>query len=100
MKHKWIEPDFRKKPETSETEPTPIVAEPEVVFTTAKVGTVVNCSHLNIREDPDPNAKIIGIVPSGTELDIDAEKTTETFYAVNYEGLDGFCMRQYIEEKK
>ena len=66
-----------------------------------KVGIVANCEKLNLRRLPlkdSDGANIITELLSGTAVVIDDEKSTDKFYKVTTEtGLEGYCMRQFIE---
>ena len=69
----------------------------------SKVGIVANCEKLNLRRSPlkDFNgANIITVLLSGIAVIIDEDKSTPNFYRVITEdGLEGYCMRQFIEVK-
>ena len=69
----------------------------------SKVGIVANCEKLNLRRSPlkDSNgANIITVLLSGVAVIIDEDKSTPNFYRVITEdGLEGYCMRQFIEVK-
>lgn len=61
------------------------------------IGMVSNCEKLNIREEPNPNAKVLGKISANTEILIDGCESTETFYKVcTAAGIEGFCMKKYI----
>jgi uncharacterized protein YgiM (DUF1202 family) len=66
-----------------------------------KIGVVSNCSKLNVRTNPHPNAHVELIIDKGTEVEIvgsngdfyDVRKGTTT------EGFSGWCMKKYISIK-
>lgn len=66
----------------------------------SKVGTVHNCTKVNLRRTPvyEPNGKnIIAELVLDTAVVIDDDKSTDEFYKVTTEtGLEGFCMKQFI----
>ena len=66
----------------------------------SKVGTVHNCTKVNLRRTPiyEPNgSNIIAELVLGTAVVIDDEKSTDEFYKVTTEaGLKGYCMKQFI----
>ena len=66
-----------------------------------KVGIVVNCEKLNLRRSPlkdSDGANIITELLSGVAVVIDEDESTPNFYKVTTEtGLEGYCMRQFIE---
>ena len=61
------------------------------------VGIVIDCKNLNIREQPDGDAEILGKIPAVSEVLIDESDSTSEFYKVcAASGLEGFCMKKYI----
>ena len=67
----------------------------------SKVGIVVNCEKLNLRRSPlkdSDGANILTELLSGVAVVIDENESTPNFYKVTTEtGLEGYCMRQFIE---
>ena len=67
----------------------------------SKVGIVANCEKLNLRRSPlkdSDGANIITELLSGVAVVIDEDESTPNFYKVTTEtGLEGYCMRQFIE---
>lgn len=68
-----------------------------------KVGIVANCEKLNLRRSPlkdSDGANIITELIPGVAVAIDEDESTPNFYKVTTEaGLEGYCMRQFIEVK-
>lgn len=66
-----------------------------------KKGIVVNCSKLNVRTNPHPNAFIERTIDKGTEVEI--VDSNGDFYSVRKgtptEGFTGWCMKKYISVK-
>lgn len=61
------------------------------------VGIVIDCKNLNIREQPDGDADILGTIPADSKVLIDESDSTSEFYKVcAASGLEGFCMKKYI----
>lgn len=61
------------------------------------VGIVINCKNLNVREQPDGEADVLGTIPADSEVLIDESESTSEFYKVcAVSGLEGFCMKKYI----
>ena len=78
-------------------EPTPA---PTVEPTVKNVeGMVVNCTRLNVRKEPNKNAKVIRILDKGNCVMIDLENSTEDFYKVSTPSGEGYCMKNFIEVK-
>ena len=66
--------------------------------TVRKFGTVANCGRLNVRRLPDADAEVVTQLPAGSEVMIDVTGSTDAFYKVcTAAGIDGWCMRRYIE---
>ena len=64
----------------------------------SKVGIVAHCLKVNLRSEAITGNNIITVLPAGTALVIDEDETTDKFYKVTTEtGLEGYCMRQFIE---
>ncbi len=69
----------------------------EHVVQEVKIGVVVNCKRLNIREGPTVDAPVIGEVACQTELIIEEADSTEEFYKIcTASGIEGFCMKKFI----
>ena len=66
-----------------------------------KVGIVANCEKLNLRRSPlkdSDGANIITELLPEVAVVIDEDESTPNFYKVITEdGLEGYCMRQFIE---
>lgn len=66
-----------------------------------KVGIVANCEKLNLRRSPlkdSDGANVITELLPGVAVVIDEDESTPNFYKVTTEtGLDGYCMKQFIE---
>ena len=61
-------------------------------------GMVVNCAKLNVREEPTVDSGIVCVLTVQSEIQIDVAKTTKDWvYVYTATGLEGYCMRQYIE---
>ena len=61
------------------------------------IGTVMDCSSLNIRAKSNINSEIIATVKAGTELLIDKDKSVNEWYKVCTEaGIEGFCMKKNV----
>ena len=101
-----------RAPEVEETPVAPIdeevvdevVEEPEtVVEETPEVqktiyGTVVKCSMVNIRKNPEKNAPVVTTIRRNGTVIIDASESTAEFYKIcTPSGIEGFCMREFID---
>ena len=62
------------------------------------LAVVTNCRKLNIREAPNMDADIVTVLPAGSEVMVDVKHSIDDFYKVcNAVGIEGYCMKQYIE---
>lgn len=76
------------------------VKEPEVLKSEDNCGVVYNCARLNVREAPSIDAEILYEINQGTEVLINENESTDTFYKIcTSSGFEGFCMKQYIQMK-
>ena len=83
-------PEIKMVEETVET-----VAVPETVK-----GTVANCSKLNVREKAKLNAEIVTIINAGAQVTIDVAKSTKDWFCVTTAtGINGFCMKKFVNAK-
>lgn len=83
--------------ETAESE---IVVAEETVETEPEtvVGIVTNCSKLNVRATPDTTAEVVCIIDVNSEVEIDVAKSTYDWVSVcTTSGVEGYCMRKYID---
>ena len=61
------------------------------------IGIVTNCAKLNVREQSNSTAAILGVIPANTELVIIEEESTKDFYKIcTPAGLEGYCMKKFI----
>ena len=73
----------------------------ESVEATNHIGIVVGCEKLNVRKEPSINSEVVFQFPCNMEVKIFIDKSTEDwFYVCNAAGIEGFCMKKYIESSK
>ena len=64
-------------------------------------GKVVGCSRLNVRQSPTLFSDVLCCLTENTEIEIDEGKSTNEFYAIcTPAGLEGFCLKKFIEIRK
>ena len=62
------------------------------------IGTVANCVRLNVRKYASKNADILTEIYAGNKVTIDPKKSRKEWYkVVTASGVEGFCMKEYIE---
>ena len=96
---KVVDKKVLESPETKpENEITTEVEEPPKKENA--LGIVVNCPRLRVREHPSINAVVAAEIDEGSEVVINEDKSTEEFYSViTATGLEGYCMKDYIQLK-
>ena len=63
-------------------------------------GMVVNCAKLNVRENATVDSGIVCVLDAMSEIQVDVGRTTTKWaYIYTATGLEGYCMRQYIETR-
>ena len=63
-------------------------------------GVVANCTKLNIRKEPSVHAEILGVIDVDSEMKIDMDKSNDKwFYVSTAVGIDGYCMRDFVNAK-
>ena len=100
---------YDNKPKTEESvESVEPAVEVKMVEETVKTvtipktinGVVANCTKLNIRKDPSVHAEILGVVNVDSEMNIDIDKSNDKwFYVSTAVGIDGYCMRDFVNAK-
>lgn len=74
--------------ETVETKPIPKTV----------VGMVVGCAKLNVRAEASLFSDVIYTLNTQSEIEIDIEKSDKDwFYICTATGVEGYCMRKYVE---
>ena len=83
---------------------TETVVEPviEVVETDvpsiSTIGTVVDCSKLNIRETPSLKAKIMTVITVGDKVKIiETGSDFEWYHVITSTGVEGFTRREFVK---
>ena len=80
-------------------ETTPVVETVETVTPSKTVeGVVFNCAKLNVRSKPSITGEIVCVLNVSSEIEIDVEKSIpDWFYICTATGVEGYCMRQFVE---
>lgn len=69
--------------------------------TSEKVTAIVKCIRLNVRKEPFLESDKIGTIVAGDEITIDISKSTDRWYKVHTSsGLDGYCVKDFVEYKR
>lgn len=77
---------------------TPMLETVEAACLTKTVaGVVANCAKLNVRSKPSITGEIVCVLNASSEIEIDVEKSvTDWVYICTATGVEGYCMRQFI----
>lgn len=62
-------------------------------------GTVTDCEKLNVRSNPDGTDpdNVITTINALSEVEVNVKESTDTFFKIRTaDGIEGFCMREYI----
>lgn len=95
---------FSKETKPVEVE-TPVVQEVveesvEVKPAEPIIGMVTNCTKLNVRVEPKPNAEVLCILDRNSELTIDEDESTDAYYKIcTAAGIEGYCVKFYVKVK-
>ena len=69
-----------------------------VALTESVMGIVIGCAKLNIRSEPSAYADVLGVLDAASEIEIDVTNSTNEWVKIcTASGLEGYCMRKYIE---
>ena len=86
------------EPEEVEVEEEPEEVVEEEPIDESLVGTVAGCVKLNIRKEPNVKGEVVCTVPEKSALLIDPALSTDEWYKVYTEtGMEGFCMKKFVE---
>ena len=98
----WIVPEEDETviPEVEETPEIVLVEETVETVTLPETvtGVVANCAKLNVRVAPVANAEVVCVLAAKTEIEISvAESTDEWFKICTAAGIEGYCMRNFVD---
>ncbi len=90
-------PSFNQNEEPSIVQNTnPIVEEVKQTAT----GRVFNCEQLYVRIEGKKGSDVLCIIEKDSEVQINLNESTEEFYkVVTPSGIEGYCMKKFIEVK-
>lgn len=65
------------------------------------IGIATDCMLLCVRKEPSTNSEVLKELECLSEFEIDEKESTENFYKVRTEsGIEGFCMKRFVQIKK
>ena len=69
-----------------------------VIESSREEGVVANCGKLNVRANPSTNAAVVCVLNANAKVGINVKKSNkEWFYVLTEDGIEGYCMKQYID---
>lgn len=81
--------------EEVKVEETPKVVETQKVR--YATGEVHNCGILKVRKVANAKSEVVTVINRGTQVKVDFEESSETFYKVTVGKTSGFSMKAYIK---
>ena len=71
-----------------------------VTLPASVTGTVFNCSKLNVRVKPAIDAEVVTLLNNDSKVEIDpARSTSDWFKITTAAGVEGYCMRKFVNAK-
>jgi uncharacterized protein YgiM (DUF1202 family) len=65
------------------------------------IGKIRNCDKLNVRAEPNLNAKIVCKLDKNSEVRVEKSESAKEFYKVYVSpNVSGYCMKKYMSTKK
>ena len=61
------------------------------------IGEVHNCGILKVRKVANAKSEVVTVINRGTQVKVDFEESSETFYKVTVGKTSGFSMKAYIK---
>lgn len=84
------------------TEMCPEQTEPKHSANTNKkvMGVVCFTPRVKVRKESNPTSEVMCLIPRDCEVEVSMKESSKTFYCVTLaSGLQGFCMKQFIQLK-
>lgn len=107
-KHNYSQYSKKTAPIVPPSSTLEVKMEPELVKETVDTvslpknvhGVVVNCSKLNIREEPTVESNVVCVLDVKSEIEIDVTKSdNEWFKVYTVTGIEGYCMRKFVDAR-
>lgn len=78
-----------------------VVEEPKTQPKKNVTGKVINCKRLNVRKKPSKDGDVLCTIPASAVVTIDKDKSTAHYYKVTTaDGVEGFCVKDYLSVKR
>lgn len=104
-KHNYTQYSNKKKDERkfeNDDKPAKVALMEETVDTVTLPNTVegivVNCGKLNVRAEPNIDSDIVTVLNVMSEIEINVNESTGKWFKVcTATGIEGYCMRQFVD---
>lgn len=60
-------------------------------------GRINGCRLLNIREKASLNSLVLGVLDVTSKFSIDKKLSTDDFYKISFNGINGYCLKEFVE---
>lgn len=72
----------------------------ETVVLPKEIYGIITCARLNIRKGPSIKADVVCVLTEGVKMKLNLDRSTTEWFKVSTEdGVDGWCMRKFVEAK-
>lgn len=65
------------------------------------LGVIHNCRRVNIRNRPENDSIVVGILPAFTPVIVDLYESTDSFYKISKyltsDVTEGYCKKEYVD---
>lgn len=86
----------------------PVIETPEIAMVEETVetvtlpetvtGVITGCSKLNVRVAPVAGAEVVCVLDVNTEIKINVANSTDEWFSIcTAAGIDGYCMRKFVD---
>jgi hypothetical protein len=86
-----------KSEEVVECEVSEVHEEYEAVKEPITIFGKVNCKLLNVRKEPSFESEVVGVIKLDSLGLINFNESTDDFYKISFDNLEGYCAREYID---
>lgn len=60
-------------------------------------GRINGCKLLNIRKKASLDSLVLGVLNAASKFLIDKKLSTEDFYKISFNGINGYCLKKFVE---
>lgn len=60
-------------------------------------GVIANCAKLNVRSKPNTNGDVLAVLNVNDKISIDVDESTDEWFKIRTaDGVNGYCMRKFV----